>query len=304
MNEAAQIRFTPGTVISRRISGQDSACCAISFSTAAISASRNSTWRMPASTDSRSSNGSSRVASHWRPLTPNRSEHGGLACSRRCRHAWISFLARERERTSCSRRASRRRRIRQRSSGIHTASSSPRHSKLANARASSLSVFARALVIPVSSGETTTTRLTCGSRIRATSQQLPVTSNATRSDVNRLSASDRTPSGVAGTLPADRTSPSSQIATSQKSRCTSKPIARPTHLGTPIPHLRQLDLSERENQRDNDTDRYELEAQSRQVAGAAKRTARARSPSIKTAYPSTFSQESPCPGSPEPTADP
>ena len=32
MNEAAQIRFTPGTVISRRISGQDSACWAISFS--------------------------------------------------------------------------------------------------------------------------------------------------------------------------------------------------------------------------------------------------------------------------------
>jgi hypothetical protein len=39
----------------------------------------------------------------------------------------------------------RRRRIRQRSSGIHTLSSSPFHSKLANARASSLSVFARAL---------------------------------------------------------------------------------------------------------------------------------------------------------------
>src|SRR5207237_8003283 len=44
-------------------------------------------------------------------------------------------------------------------------------------------------------------------------------------------------------------------------------------------------------------------AQSRQVAGAAERKARARSPSIKTAYPSAFSQRSPCPGSPEPTAD-
>ena len=189
---------------------------------------------MPASTDSRSSSGSSSPASHSRPLTPNRSEHGGLPCSRRCRHAWISFLTRLRECTSCSRRESRRRRMRQRSSGIHTASSSPRHSKLANARASSLSVFALALEIPVSSGETTTTRLTCGSRILATSQQLPVTSNATRSDDSRLSASELTPSGVAGTRPAERTSPSSQIATSQKSRCTSKPIARPTHLGTPI----------------------------------------------------------------------
>ena len=250
---------------------------------------------MPASTDSRSSNGSSSPASHWRPLTPNRSEHGGLPCSRRCRHAWISFLTRLRECTSCSRRASRRRRIRQRSSGIHTASSSPRHNRLANARASSLSVFARALAIPVSSGETTTTRFTCGSRILATSQQLPVTSNATRSDATRLSASELTPSGVAGTRPAERTSPSSQIATSQKSRCTSRPIARPTHLGHSHLSPPQLELTMRENQRDNDTDRYELAAQSRQVAGAAERKARARSPSIKTAYPSAFSQEAPVP---------
>ena len=35
--------FTPGTVISRRISGQDNACWAISRSAAAISVSRNST---------------------------------------------------------------------------------------------------------------------------------------------------------------------------------------------------------------------------------------------------------------------
>jgi hypothetical protein len=47
MNVAAQIRFTPGTVISRRISGQLSACRAIRRSTAAISESRNSIWRMP-----------------------------------------------------------------------------------------------------------------------------------------------------------------------------------------------------------------------------------------------------------------
>ena len=40
-----------------------------------------------------------------------------------------------------------------------------------------------------------------------------------------------------GTRPADRTSPSSQIATTQKSRCTSRPIARPTHLGNATSHL-------------------------------------------------------------------
>ena len=46
-----------------------------------------------------------------------------------------------------------------------------------------------------------------------------------------------------------------------------RPIARPTHLNnTDTSHLHHVD-DERENQRDNDTDRYELAAQSRQVAG-------------------------------------
>ncbi len=73
-------------------------------------------------------------------------------------------------------------------------------------------------MIPVSSGLTTTTRFTYGSRIRATSQQLPVTSNATRSDSSRLSANALNPSGVLGTRPPERIFPSSQIATTQKSR--------------------------------------------------------------------------------------
>jgi hypothetical protein len=77
-------------------------------------------------------------------LTPNRSDIGGLPCKRRISTAWISFFARDRARTSCSRRASRRRITRQRSSGIHTASSSPAHNNLASVRASSRSVFARA----------------------------------------------------------------------------------------------------------------------------------------------------------------
>jgi hypothetical protein len=58
----------------------------------------NAICRRPASTDSRSSTGSSRPASHWRPLTPNRSEHGGLSCNRRWSTAWISFFARVRAR--------------------------------------------------------------------------------------------------------------------------------------------------------------------------------------------------------------
>jgi hypothetical protein len=61
---------------------------------------------------------------------------------------------------------------------------------------------------------------------------------------------------------------------------------------------------QRENQRDNDTDRYVLAAQSRQVAGAAERKARAQSPSRIPAYPPAFSHRSPCPGSLDATAGP
>ena len=50
--------------------------------------------RSPASTDSRSSPGSSRSASHRRPATPNGSANGGLGTSRRCSVAWISYFER------------------------------------------------------------------------------------------------------------------------------------------------------------------------------------------------------------------
>ena len=56
-------------------------------------------------------------------------------------------------------------------------------------------------------------------------------------------------------------------------------------------------------QRDNDTDRYELKAQSRQVAGAAARIARARSHRSKRPTRLRSPKQSPCPGSGEPTAD-
>jgi hypothetical protein len=91
-----------------------------------------------------------------------------------------------------------------------------------------------------------------------TSQQLPVTSSATRSEGSRLSARLRIPSGVAGSRPAERVCPSSQIATTRNSRCTSRPIARPTQPSTPIARLHSTCDMWRENQRDNDTHRYEL----------------------------------------------
>src|SRR4051794_30269727 len=60
--------------------------------------------------------------------------------------------------------------------------------------------------------------------IRAISHALPVTSNTTRSSVVRLCAKSSSTSGRVVIRPADRTLPSSAIATSQKSRCTSSPI--------------------------------------------------------------------------------
>src|SRR3954466_4014320 len=79
--------------------------------------------------------------------------------------------------------------------------------------------------MPVWLGETTITRATCGSMIRAISHALPVTSNATRSSAARLAANASSTSGRVAIRPADRTLPSSAIATTQKSRCTSSPIA-------------------------------------------------------------------------------
>jgi len=97
---AATITLTPGTVISRRISTEASASRAISRSTCAISVSRNSIWRMPASTVSRSSTGSSSSPSQRRPLTPNRSANGARPIRQRINTAWISFLAGDRAQTN------------------------------------------------------------------------------------------------------------------------------------------------------------------------------------------------------------
>ena len=161
---------------------------------------------MAESTVSRSVTGSCCSASQRRPLTPNRSDAGGRSFRQRINTAWISFFARERARTSCARRASRRRIARMRSSGVHTPSSWPAHSSLASARASRRSVFARAWRMPVSLGETTITRATCGSRIRAISHALPVTSNATQSRGSRLCANSSNASGRACD-PAGRAQP-------------------------------------------------------------------------------------------------
>jgi hypothetical protein len=79
--------------------------------------------------------------------------------------------------------------------------------------------------MPVSLGETTITRATCGSMIRAIAHALPVTSSATQSRGSRLCANSSSASGLASIRPAERNRPSATTATSQKSRCTSSATA-------------------------------------------------------------------------------
>ena len=239
---------------------------------------------MAESTVSRSVIGNCCSASQRRPLTPNRSDAGGRSFRQRINTAWISFFARDRARTSCARRASRRRIARTRSSGVHTPSSSPAHSSLANARASSRSVFARAWRMPVSLGETTITRATCGSRIRAISHALPVTSSATQSRRSRLRPNSSNASGRASIRPADRSRPSATIATSQKSRCTSSATA----LTSPT-RRRQF---EQENRWANDIDGSALAAQPGKSQGRPLKSPGSK-PIVQTGLPSLRSPRKP-----------
>jgi hypothetical protein len=106
--------------------------------------------------------------------------------------------------------------------------------------------------MPVSLGDTTTTRATCGTKVRAISQALPVTSSATRSSAPRLWANSCSCSGVVWILPAERTTAPSAIATSQNSRCTSNPIALPSAFTSSS----SSSLKIAGDARANDNDRY------------------------------------------------
>jgi hypothetical protein len=82
------------------------------------------------------------------------------------------------------------------------------------------------------------------------------------------------------------TCPSSQIAITQKSRCTSKPIARPTHLANaiPSPPSTWLTVSGRTSGKTTQTD-TSSKLNPGKSQGRPKRTARARSPSSKNGLP-------------------
>ena len=129
------------TVISRRICTEASASRANSRSTAAISASRNSTWRIPASTVSRSSTGNPSRRASAGPR-PRRSANGGRLTRQRINTAWITFDPRARPHR-LPRRDNRRRITDVARSGTNRIEF-PRRRHRANVRASSRSGLARA----------------------------------------------------------------------------------------------------------------------------------------------------------------
>jgi hypothetical protein len=144
-------------------------------------------------------------------------------------------------------------------------------------RASKRSVFARAWRMPVSLGETTTTRATCASMFRAISHALPVTSNTTRSSLLRLCANNSSTSGRVAIRPADRTAPASAIAISEKSRCTSSPIAL-----TLAPFA---DIDDTREPWANDTDASALAAQPGQSQGRPSKSSGSKPIDEMTACP-------------------
>ena len=227
MNVAAQITLTPGTVISRLISaafegvGSDQPLDRLDLGVEELDLAQRRVDRLALL---------SRELELGEPVPALLAEQ--VAERRRGRSAGASgprgsrSLPGVRAPTSWLRRCRRRRITWVLRSGIQTASSSPAASSFARVRASRRSVFARAERIPVSVGETTITSPTWGSIRRLISQALPVTSSATRSSAPRLCGEQlELCSGLVSIRPAERTSPSSAIATSQNSRWTSNPIA-------------------------------------------------------------------------------
>ena len=141
----------------------------------------------------------------------------------------------------------------------------------------------------MSLGETTITRATCGSRIRAIAHALPVTSNATQSRGSRLCANSSSASGRGWIRPAERSRPSATIATSQKSRCTSSASALTS----------SSSLSTTKGRTGGQTTSTDPRSRrNRASRRGGHRKARARSPSPKRPAQPAFSQKAPRPSRP------
>ena len=250
MNVAAQIRFTPGTVINRRISGQASACWAISRSTSPISQSRNVDLAQP---------GVDRLALLDRQLQAGQPLAALDAEQIRARRLALQPALQHRVDLVLGARA----RVHEllaagEPAAQHPAAliGHPHRLKLPLPQQArqrprvELSVFARALQIPVSSGLTTTTRSTYGSRIRATSHRCPSPPTPPDRSAARLSASAVSPSGVLGTRPAGADLP--VLADRDHTEIT---VHIQTDRPTDPPHQRHVSPphvvdTRRENQRD------------------------------------------------------
>jgi hypothetical protein len=112
----------------------------------------------------------------------------------------------------------------------------------------------------------------------------PVTSSATRSVGARLCANSSSAFGVVAIRPAERRSPSSTTTTSQKSRCTSKPIALPTEPNSPSSTRRTTGEPAGERQRP-----IRAHSTTRASRRGGHRNTRARSSSSKPACATAFS---------------
>ena len=222
---------TPGIVISRRTSSSPSDLLGDRLGRRCASSSpRKSSWRRQPSTVRRSSIGSSRAASHARPLRPKGSLTGGRPLRLRCSTAAISFLICVRRLTSPRRRETSRRSVRRAliadpdrrdQIGGQQIGQHPRVDLVGL----DLRVADRAHLLGVREHDLGRRAARGSARSPARCRSPPAPPGPSAPGSARTAQAR---SGVVATRPAERARPPSQIATSQKSRCTSNPIDLPT----------------------------------------------------------------------------
>jgi hypothetical protein len=170
--------------------------------------------------------------------------------------------------------------------------------------ASSLSGLARALEMPVSSQT--------GHHPLRTAQESARPPNTYQSRPRHPVAGQQTlreccqPLGRAGNRPAEWTFPSAQIATTHKSRCTSRPIAWPTHLVNATAHVHTIVVDTTwENRRGNDTDRYEFNRSIQASRRGGRKKKAGSKPIAENGLRRLRSpKEGPCPGSADAMSEP
>ena len=293
MNVAATITLTPGTVISRLTSGQDSASAAISGSTSAISAVEELDLAH-GRVDCLALGDRQLLLGKPAPALDAEQIRRRRAVLEAAHEHRVDLVLRARARSHELRPA--------REPAPHRADAlvgrpdpvelpGPRAAWPARARRGGRSSPAPGGCRCRSARPRSRARLR-GSMIRAISQALPVTSSATWSCASRLCANSSSASGFVSIRPAERSSPSSTIATSQKSRWTSSATALTSSL------LAVVD-SKQENRWANDIDGSALAAQPGKSQGRPLKSP-GSSPSSKTACPACVLPEGPSSQSTEP----